>query len=140
MEWILLLLAVLFLLWRIKSANDEAFASHVQSGTANLSEQWEDISPDQASPLHSHSLLEDENRGMWDSHSSFDYNTTRRWDSHDDCDISRAMWDPSCPMYHVFNDRWDSSNNNWWNSSNDWDSGSSSWNSWGSSSWEYPSA
>jgi len=136
MEWILLLLAVLFLLWKIKDANDEAFSSNVHPGTSNLSEQWENTSSEHTSSLDSHSPLEDEDRKLRDSHSSFDYNTTRRWDSHDDCDISRAMWDPSCPMYHVFNDHWNSSNDSWWNSSNDWSSGSSSWDSWGSSSWD----
>ncbi len=136
MEWIVLLLAVLFLLWKIKDANDEAFSSNVHPGTSNLSEQWENTSSAHTSSLDSHSPLGDEDRRLWDSHSFLDNDTTRRWDSHDDCDISRAMWDPSCPMYHVFNDHWNSSNDSWWSSSNDWDSGSSSWDSWGSSSWD----
>ncbi len=136
MEWILLLLAVLFLLWKIKDANDEAFSSNVHPGTSNLSEQWKNTTSAHTSSLDSHSPLEDEDRKLWNSHSFLDNDTTRRWDSHDDCDISRAMWDPSCPMYHVFNDHWNSSNDSWWSSSNDWDSGSSSWDSWGSSSWD----
>ena len=61
----------------------------------------------------------------------------------DDCDIARATYDPSCPLYWVLNDDKNSCSDNLLSSWSDgcdssfsfWDSGSS-WSSWDSgSSW-----
>ncbi len=133
MEYVVLVLAILFFLWRLNSANDEALEDYEGQKTTDVMSSKPTNPPD----------YEYYDSGMGSSagyeSSSFD-DHYRRW--HDDhCDISRAMWDPSCPMYHVFHhDDW-SSSSSWddsWSSSS-WDDSwsSSSWDSWsGSSSWD----
>ncbi|MEJ5338851.1 MAG: hypothetical protein ACK42C_07860 [Aquificaceae bacterium] len=163
MELILLILAILFLLWRVKSANDEAFPPDYSGGnfygglpsgwSASSDASYKDGGMGRTSGFStsegSTGLLDSyENRERWESSSSLyeDDDHYRRW-HEDNCDLSRALWDPSCPMYHVFHHDDHSSSSNWddswssssWNdswSSSGWDSGSSSWDSWSSSSWD----
>uniref|UniRef100_A0A832GQT6 Uncharacterized protein n=1 Tax=Caldimicrobium thiodismutans TaxID=1653476 RepID=A0A832GQT6_9BACT len=50
--------------------------------------------------------------------------TTITTDSEDDCDLSRALWDPSCPLYSALQDDSDDYHSSWdddWYSSSSWD-------------------
>lgn len=97
MEAILVLLVLLFLVWKLKRANDQAFDSGQQVN---------------ADPSM--------------------YGSTHY---EDECSVSRALWDPSCPLYHSLND--DGYFRDCGSSTDDY-SGCSSWNSFssGSSSWD----
>lgn len=50
--------------------------------------------------------------------------TTTTTDLEDDCDLSRALWDPSCPLYSALQDDPDDSHSSW---DDDWSISSSPW-------------
>ena len=118
MEAILVLLALMFLVWKIKRANDEAFDSGQQMSTKS-------------------SFYED-TQSTWDSGSTYASYSSIHHD--DDCDVLRASWDPSCHLYHSSSDygyiQDCGSSTDYYSSCNSWDSSSWDSSSSSSSSWD----
>ncbi|WP_340695950.1 hypothetical protein [Hydrogenobacter thermophilus] len=145
MELLLLILAIVVLLITIRKANDETFAD-----TTTPNQDQNSSALDDYTEMEDHTAHQDSS--FWDSKSGFSLFDEDYWHSihsydsifsHDDCDLSRALWDPSCPLYWAMhNDSssdWSSglsSNFDDWSSSN-WDTSSSSgWDDWSSSNWD----
>lgn len=145
MELLFLILAIVVLLIAINRANDEAF-----DDKKNTNQDQDSPDSDQHTEMKDHTYHDDSSFG--DSKNSFSMFDEDYWHqttshestfSHDDCDLSRALWDPTCPLYwamhHDSSSDWSSgfsSNFDDWSSSS-WDTSSSSgWDDWSSSNWD----
>ncbi|RMH81370.1 MAG: hypothetical protein D6674_00750 [Acidobacteria bacterium] len=108
MEWIILIIALVALLWRIKKENDEALGYFEQDGPTGTRREENE-------PYRFHS---ERSLGFWETSSAYmsdDENSFWHLRSYDDdhgCDITRAYWEPSCPLYWSLNNdshcSWDS--------------------------------
>ncbi|MCS7196315.1 MAG: hypothetical protein NZ827_03500 [Aquificaceae bacterium] len=129
MEYVLLLVVVLFLIWKINLANKEAFPQ-------NNERKAEDKPFQEDSPMHCYegtsqsNVFSSEEKHKAGSSSSLLEDGISGWS--DDCNLSRALWDPSCPLYHSLHEEGLSGNDDW--SSSSWDTYSyyDSWTSSGS--------